>query len=56
MNTVYILKHYYIVLDELLEIVDNRLLELERNEQEDEAEAKALKILFEQLEDLRLEK
>lgn len=56
MNNVYILKEYYVTLDKLLATVDNRLLELEGNEQADNAEAKALKILFEQLEDLRMER
>lgn len=56
MNNVYILKEYYIALDKLLGKVDNRLLKLEENEQGDSAEAKALKILFEQLEDLRIGK
>lgn len=54
MNKIYILKEYYVTLDRLLEIVDNRLLNLEENEQGDSAEAQALKILFEQLEDLRM--
>ena len=54
MNKIYILKEYYVALDRLLEIVDNRLLNLEENEQGDSAEAQALKILFEQLEDLRM--
>ena len=54
MNDIYTLKEYYIALDKLLSIVDNRLLDLERDEQVDSAEAKALKILFEQLEDLRM--
>jgi hypothetical protein len=52
----FILKEYYIALDKLLELVDNRILELEKNEQGDNAEAKALKLLFEQLEDLRMER
>lgn len=56
MNNVYVLKEYYIALDKLLVTVDNRLLDLEGNEQADNAEAKTLKILFEQLEDLRMEK
>lgn len=55
MNNVYILKEYYIALDKLLVTVDNRLLNLEGNEQGNSAEAQALKILFEQLEDLRME-
>ena len=54
MNKIYILKEYYVTLDRLLEIIDNRLLNLEENEQGDSAEAQALKILFEQLEDLRM--
>lgn len=54
MNKIYILKEYYVTLDRLLEIVDNRLLNLEENEQGDSAEAQALKILFEQLEELRM--
>ena len=54
MNRIYILKEYYITLDRLLEIVDNRLLNLEESERGDSAEAQALKILFEQLEDLRM--
>jgi hypothetical protein len=55
MNDIYILKEYYVALDKLLEIVDNRMLNLEENEQGDNAEAQALKTLFEQLEDLRME-
>lgn len=54
MNKIYILKEYYVTLDRLLEIVDNRLLNLEESKQGDGAEAQALKILFEQLEDLRM--
>ena len=54
MNKIYILKEYYVTLDRLLEIIDNRLLNLEENEQGDSAEAQALKILFEQLDDLRM--
>ena len=54
MNKIYILKEYYVTLDRLLEIVDNRLLNLEEIEQGDGAEAQVLKILFEQLEDLRM--
>ena len=54
MNDIYILKEYYVALDKLLETVDNRILELEKNEQDDNAEAKALKLLFEQLENLRM--
>lgn len=54
MNRIYILKDYYVTLDRLLEIVDNRLLNLEEHKQGDSAEAQALKILFEQLEDLRM--
>lgn len=54
MNKICILKEYYVTLDRLLEIIDNRLLNLEENEQGDSAEAQALKILFEQLEDLRM--
>ena len=44
MNDIYILKEYYVALDKLLEIVDNRMLNLEENEQGDNAEAKALKL------------
>lgn len=58
MKDIYIIKEYYNKLDNLLKIVDNKLLKIEEtpNEKRNEPKYSALKILFNQLEDLRISK
>lgn len=58
MKDIYTIKEYYNELDNLLKIVDNKLLKIEEtpNEKRNESKYSALKILFNQLEELRIEK